>query len=56
LRAGKLEIGELGKKRSRTGLWCACVGSLLPVRVLVRLHIVAMHDNTKGMERISTHG
>jgi hypothetical protein len=28
-----------------TGPWCACVGSLLPVRVLVLLHNVAMHDN-----------
>jgi hypothetical protein len=45
-----------GRSWVRAPLWCACVGALLPVRVLVRLHIVAMHDNTKGMERISTHG
>jgi hypothetical protein len=30
-------------------------GSPLPVRVLVLLHKLAMHDNTEGIGRISTH-
>jgi hypothetical protein len=29
--------------------------SLLPVRALVRLHTMAMHDNTEGIRRIGTH-
>jgi hypothetical protein len=48
-------MGARGRSGMRAPLWCSCVGSLLPVRVLVRLHKVAMHDNTEGIGRIGTH-
>jgi hypothetical protein len=30
----------------RAPVWCAWADSLLPVRILVRLHMMAMHGNT----------
>jgi hypothetical protein len=39
----------------RAPLWCACVGSLLPVQALVLLHKLAVHHNTEGIKMIGTH-